>query len=186
MSRFKLVKNTTDNPELASLYQQALDAGFEGVESGVPVNFITSLGARPDFLSAFLNLADNILIKGLLPPAIKQMIVTIISIQNNCKYCIAKHTYALKGMGVPQELIDGLTDFNLAKVTPPQRAILEFSVKVAKDPNSMTDQDFAILRDQGLSEEEIMEVVMLVGFTNFINNWSDAYAIPLDNVESSA
>lgn len=186
MARFKMVKNTDGNPELTSLYQKALDAGFEGAEPGIPVNFFTSLGARPDLLDAAMQLMEKVLMNGLLPPPLKEMIVTMVSIQNHCKYCTVSHSYVLKGMGVPQDVIDSLTDLNLAKVTPPQRAILEFSIKAAKTPLSINDQDFSVLRDQGLSDEEIMEITMLIGFTKFINNWSTVGGVPLDIEESDS
>jgi alkylhydroperoxidase family enzyme len=89
-------------------------------------------------------------------------------------------------MGIPAEVTDSVTtDLNLARVPPPQRAILEFAMKVARDPKSLTDEDFQKMREFGLSDGETMEVALMAAYSNFINAWADVSGIPLEGEEES-
>ena len=78
MARFKQLKHP-DDPELKALYEAAMEGGMVGTEEGVPNNFVTSQSERPDILAATLNFADKILMQGLLPPTVKQMIAMTIA-----------------------------------------------------------------------------------------------------------
>jgi uncharacterized peroxidase-related enzyme len=117
----------------------------------------------------------------------KQMIATVISIQNKCRYCSATHTGALNALGVPQEQIDSCaTDPELDDIPEPQRSVLLFARKVAGDPHAIRDEDFAILRDMGMSETELLEICMTASLMNFINTWAEISNVPLDGSGSVA
>jgi alkylhydroperoxidase family enzyme len=89
-------------------------------------------------------------------------------------------------MEVPFELIDSVTtQLNLSKFPPQQRAILNFALKASQHPKSISEGDFKALRDFGLSDGEIMEVVLTAAFTNFINMWADVSRIELDGEEQT-
>jgi uncharacterized peroxidase-related enzyme len=181
--RFRRIKNAEHNPELASLYAEIIESGLG---NRVPLNWFTAQAERPDILAATWTLAKGILLHGQLPPTVKQMIAVKVSTYNRCRYCAAVHTSVLQAMGVPGEVIDRVTtDLNLAEVSPPQRAILQFAMKVARDPKSLTDGDFQNLQDLGLSDGETMEVAMMAAYTNFINLWADVSGIPLEGDEES-
>jgi len=176
--RFERIARAEGDPELESLYTDIMESGFG---DGVPLNWFTSQGARPDILAATWKLVKAVLLQGQLPATIKHMIIVNVATLSQCRYCATVHTNALEAMGVPIEIMDGLTtDLNLSKVPPPQRAILEFAAKVARQPKSVTDGDFEQLRELGLSEGETMEVAMMGAFANFINTWADVSGIPID------
>ena len=139
-----------------------------------PTNWITAQSERPDILQASWALVKGIIMQGVLPPIVKQMIILKISIANNCQYCRVSHTKALKIMGVPEDIIDSVTtDLNVAQIPLLQREMLQFALKSAQTPQSVTDEDFQNLRDHGLNDGEIMELVMLAATSNFINTWAD-------------
>ncbi len=178
MSRFALIKDTTDSPELEALYQDIIDSGF-GTE--VPINWFTAQGSRPDLLEGTWKLVKNILVEGALPAIVKQMIAMTISLQNNCRYCSITHTHALEAMGVPKAVIDTCaTDPDLSQIPQPHRAILQFALKAAREPNALTDDDFRVLRENDLNDGEIMEVAMMAAFMNFINTWADVSGVTVD------
>ena len=180
MPRFKQIKHP-DDPELKALYKAAMEGGMVGTEEGVPNNFVTSQSERPDILAATLNFADKILMQGLLPPTVKQMIAMTIAMQNNCRYCTQLHTSALEGMGVPQEVIQSCaSDPDLAELPPSQRAILKLALKTSRDPLTVTDDDLQTLREFGLNDAEIMEVAMMAAAENFLNTWARVSQISLD------
>ena len=181
--RFTRIERPDDNPELASLYADITESGLG---DRVPLNWFTAQAERPDILAATWALVKAVLLQGQLPPTVKQMILVKISTYNKCRYCAAVHTNALQAMGVPAEIIDSVTtDLSLAKVPPPQRAILEFAMKVAREPKSVTDEDFRNLHEFGLSEGEAMEVAMMGAFVIFVNTWADVSGIPVDGEDKS-
>ena len=180
MPRFKQIKHP-DDPELKALYKAAMEGGLVGTEEGVPNNFVTSQSERPDILAATLVFADKIVMQGLLPPTVKQMIAMTIAMQNNCRYCTRLHTSALEGMGVSHEVIQSCaSDPDLAELPPSQRAILKLALKTSRDPLAVTDDDFQTLREFGLNDAEIMEVAMMAAAENFLNTWARVSQISLD------
>ncbi|HEX2574387.1 MAG TPA: peroxidase-related enzyme [Polyangia bacterium] len=177
MSRFKLVQQPAD-PKVRALYDEILEYGF-GDE--VPINWFTAQATRPDILEATWNLLKAILVEGRLPPSLKQMIAMTISEHNACRYCTVVHTSALETLGVPDEVIEqSVADPELAEIPATHRAIVRFALKCASAPGTVTDADYEMLRQGGLTEEEILEVVMMAAFTNFINTWAEASGVELD------
>ena len=180
MPRFKQIKHP-DDPELKALYKAAMEGGMAGTEEGVPNNFVTSQSERPDILAATLVFADKIVMQGLLPPTVKQMIAMTIAMQNNCRYCTRLHTNALEGMGVSHEVIQSCaSDPDLAELPPSQRAILKLALKTSRDPLAVTDDDLQTLREFGLTDAEIMEVAMMAAAENFLNTWARVSQIAID------
>lgn len=177
-SRFPLIQDASGNAELEALYRDMLVRGFG---SKIPLHWFTSQASRPDILAATWGLVKGIVIQGKLPATMKQMIAVAISAQHSCRYCQVVHSGALEALGVPKDLIDSCAqDHDAQRVPPLQREVLKFALKTAKAPHSLTDGDFQQLRENGLSDGEIMEVVMMAAFTSFINIWADASGIPLD------
>jgi uncharacterized peroxidase-related enzyme len=109
------------------------------------------------------------------------MISMTIALQNNCRYCVVAHSFALEALGVSKEVIESCaSDPELSLVPPPQRAFIKFGLKAARDPKSMSDEDFQTLRDYGLSDGEIMEVIMVVACATFTDFWADISGLPVD------
>jgi uncharacterized peroxidase-related enzyme len=182
MSRFNQIKHPAGNPELEGLYKEIIELGFEGSEPGVPNNLVTSLSERPDLLAATWAIFKGVVIGGVVPSTVKQMILMAIAMQSDCRYCSVVHTNALEAMGVPTEVIQSCaSDPELAQVPPTQRAMIRFGLKTARDPKSVTDEDFRNLRDHGLSDGEIMEVTMLAAAGGFLDTWAAVSGIQPDS-----
>ncbi len=155
MSRFNQISHPLNNPKLGILYKEILDHGL-GTDS--PGSWFTSQSERPDILEVTWGLFKGVLLQGALPSTVKEMISMTIAMQNDCRYCTVAHTKALEAMGVPAEVIRSCAgDPDLAHVPPTQRAILKFGLKTARNPKSITDEDLQTLRDQGLTDGEIMD-----------------------------
>lgn len=183
MSRFEQIKDATGNSELEGLYQEMAEYGW-ATPDGVPVNWLTSQAERPDILEATWGFARGTLMQGQLPPTVKQMIAMVIAKQNDCRYCEVSHTYALEALGVPQNVIQSCaSDPDLTEVPPPQRAMMRVALKANSDPKSVTDDDIQSLRDQGLSDGEIIEVLMVAAFAIFGDFWADVSGIMVEGEE---
>lgn len=81
------------------------------------------------------------------------------SLVNGCVYCTSVHArrYAqlTKDTQTPQRLLDHGVD---APLEARDRAVVDFAVKLTRDPAAMTAADLAPLRDVGLSDAEILDV----------------------------
>ena len=178
MAHFSMVDDPSGDEELTELYQDILASGFGDT---TPLNWFRVLGHRPDLLKASWSLLRGVLVEGQLPGSLKQMIATVVSQQNGCRYCTLTHTGAMVAMGVSEEVVHSCTsDPELAEVPDPQRSILLFSLKAAGSPSDITTADVDGLREQGLSEGEILEVGMMASLCNFINTWAEVSGIPVD------
>ncbi len=179
MSRFTQTLNPdASQPELAEIYGEVMQNGFG---KKTPLNWFTSISKRPDILAACWGFAKSIILQGQVPATVKQMIAVKISTANQCEYCSVIYSRALRAMGVKPEVIDCVTnDLSLSRVPPSQRAILQFALKASKHQQNLTDEDFQALYDFGLSQGEVMEILLVAGYTNFINFWAEASGIRVD------
>lgn len=170
MSRFLQLGDPKDET-LAALYSDMLDKGF-GQDQ--PINWLTSQATRPDILAGTWAFSKGMLLEGELPMMVKQMIATTISSRNNCNYCRDLHGNVLSRLGVSEAMINScVSDPELHAVPQPHRAILQFAVKVSQSPAKTDSDDLAQLEEQGLTRSEVLEIIALAAYCNFINTWAD-------------
>lgn len=143
----------------------------------IPSVMSSTLSMRPDIYTAVMAAGKPILFEGALPVSVKQMIVMIIANHRNCRFCADAHKAMLESMGIDDSLIDSCIDDPEMKLVPPMhRQILQFALLTAQDPGGVEDQQFELLRDSGLNEEEILEAAMVASFANFLVTWTDVPA----------
>jgi uncharacterized peroxidase-related enzyme len=117
----------------------------------------------------YWNLSEA-LAAGVLEQPLREQIALTVSEANNCDYCVAGHSAIGSSTGLTN---DELRDARLA--TSPNRkteAVLRFARRIVDERGSLTDEDIHAIRDAGLGEPEIVEVISHVAlniFTNYIN-----------------
>ncbi len=73
------------------------------------------------------------------------------------------------------------TDWRQAQLTERQRAMVGFGEKLTVTPWEMKEADIAELRSHGLSDEQILAVVLVAAFFNIATRVADALGIELDS-----
>ena len=68
-------------------------------------------------------------------------------------------------------------DYRRARLTPRQKALAGFAVKVTRKPASVRPRDLAALRKNGLSDRDILDAVQVIAYFNYINRIADALGI---------
>ena len=69
-------------------------------------------------------------------------------------------------------------DYNSgAPVPEADRAMLDFAVKLAREPRSMTKDDIETLRTAGFSDTAIHDIVQITGFFSYYNRLADGLGI---------
>ena len=68
-------------------------------------------------------------------------------------------------------------DYRQAELTPRERAILDYAVKLTLTPAQMERQDVEDLRRAGLDDGGIHDVAQVTGFFNLYNRLADGLGI---------
>lgn len=154
-------------PELKDLPQDIRDKILAVQEkAGFVPNVFLTLAHRPDEFRAFFAYHDALMEKNEgLTKAEREMIVVATSGANDCLYCVVAHGAILRIRAKNPRVADQLaTNYRKAEITPRQRAMLDFAMKVALDAGSVDEPDFATLREQGFSQDEIWDIGAIAAF----------------------
>lgn len=108
-----------------------------------------------------------------LDAAEREMIAVAVSMSNGCLYCLIAHGAALRQALGDQILADRITlDYRRAGLDERRTAILDYAVKVTEHPLECDPADLERLKNHGLSEEEVWDVVEIAAMYNFTNRMS--------------
>jgi uncharacterized peroxidase-related enzyme len=128
--------------------------------SGFVPNVFLALAHRPDECRAFIAYHDALMEReGGLSKAEREMIVVATSAVNDCLYCVVAHGALVRIRAKDALVADQVAiDYRTADITPRQRAMLDFAVKLAGRPQLITDADFTRLRSLGFDDEDIWDI----------------------------
>jgi uncharacterized peroxidase-related enzyme len=160
-------------PELKSLPDDIRDKILAVQEkAGFVPNVFLALSHRPDEFRAFFAYHDALMLKdtGSLSKADREMIVTTTSAKNQCLYCVVAHGALLRIYAKNPLIADQVAVNHLkAYITPRQRAMLDFAVKVCLDSGSVGDADYAALHAHGFDDEDIWDIAAITAFFGMSN-----------------
>lgn len=127
---------------------------------------------RPDVVAAEVEFLNRLLFtNSALTRVQKEFILLAVSAENNNTYFPALHCQTLQFLGVKSEQSQQVAiDHHGANLTEADVALLDFARKLAVARQSFTDADLKVLRKADFSEEQILEAVLMVGLTHFLNS----------------
>ncbi len=105
----------------------------------------------------------------------REMIVTTTSAANQCLYCVVAHgailrIYEKKPMVADQVAVN----YRKADITPRQRAMLDFAMKVCKASQEIEDADFKALHAHGFDDEDAWDIAAITAFFGLSNRMANA------------
>jgi len=129
-------------------------------KSGFVPNVFLKLARRPDEYRAFFAYHDALMLRESgLTKGEKEMIVVTTSAANQCLYCVVAHGAILRIYEKNPLTADQVaTNHRKAAITPRQRAMLDFALKVATASSTIEDADFEPLHGHGFSDEDIWDI----------------------------
>jgi len=135
-------------------------------KSGFVPNVFLTLARRPDEFRAFFAYHDALMEKeGGLTKAEREMIVVATSAANQCQYCVIAHGAILRIRAKNPLLADQVAvNYRKADITPRQRAMLDFAMKVSRAAEEISGADFAAAADHGFSDDDIWDIAAIAGF----------------------
>ena len=135
-------------------------------KSGFVPNVFLTLARRPDEFRAFFAYHDALMEKeGGLTKAEREMIVVATSAANQCQYCVVAHGAILRIRAKNPLLADQVAvNYRKADITPRQRAMLDFAMKVSRTAEEVSEADFANVAAHGFSDDDIWDIAAIAGF----------------------
>ncbi|HEY2137050.1 MAG TPA: peroxidase-related enzyme [Xanthobacteraceae bacterium] len=105
----------------------------------------------------------------------REMIAVAVSSVNRCYYCLTAHGAAVRTLGQDPVLGELMVmNYRAANLTPRQRAMLDFAVKLTAEPWAVEEPDRAALRRAGFGERDIWDIAAVAGFFNMSNRVASA------------
>ena len=148
-------------PELNTLPEDIRETILTVQEkSGFVPNVFLALANRPDEFRAFFAYHDALMEKeGGLTKGEREMIVVATSAHNQCIYCVVAHGAILRIREKNPQLADQIaSNYRKADITPRQKAMLDFALKVSKNSHELSNADIDNMRDQGVSNDDIWDI----------------------------
>ena len=170
MSWIKKIEYEESSGELREIYDRV--AGKDGYID----NILTIHGQRPHTLEGHMTLYKNVLHhKGnTLSKWVLELVGVYTSILNGCAYCVAHHFEGLRALvnddGRAAAIRAALESGDLGSVFDNREAaLLRYTEKLTERPGEMEAADVAALREQGLSEGEVLEINQVVSYFAYVN-----------------
>jgi uncharacterized peroxidase-related enzyme len=146
-------------------------------KAGFVPNVFLALARRPAEWRAFFAYHDALMLPDeseqkvrTLSKGDREMIVTATSAANQCLYCVVAHGALLRIYEKKPLVADQVAvNYRKADITPRQRAMLDFAMKVCLHSHQIGEEDFAPLHAQGFTDEDIWDIAAITAFFGLSN-----------------
>ena len=116
----------------------------------------------------------------------REAIAVVVSANNDCKYCVSHHAEALRHYLKDEDTINLLMAADgLETLEPRLSNIVRHAEKLTSAPGAMTESDLGELRAVGLSDKDILDLTLIVGYFNFVNRIALGLGVSFDATELS-
>jgi uncharacterized peroxidase-related enzyme len=148
-------------------------------KSGFVPNVFLTLAYRPDEFRAFFAYHDALMEKdGGLSKAEREMIVVATSAANQCHYCVIAHGAILRIRAKNPVIADQIAvNYRKADITPRQRAMLDFAMKVSRNAEAISEADFGEISSYGFSDDDIWDIAAIAAFFALSNRIANVTAM---------
>lgn len=180
MARFPLVEDgAATDPRVQAVYDEIRkELGF-----GMVPNLFKSMALSPGVLEANWKKFRATILQGDVPRTLKEMVGVAISQAHNSPYALNVHLHGLSALGMSEEVLRTLvTDFDACPLPEREKAVIRFGLAAGTHPHDLTEADYQRLRDLGLDEGEIFEIVATADMFTAVNRYTDAIALEIDQL----
>jgi uncharacterized peroxidase-related enzyme len=165
ISRLPVPEEATLPDDIRALFDQMR------VKPGFVPNVYRALSANPQQLRGFIALYQAIMEQDAgLSKAEREMIAVVVSAANHCAYCQISHGAALRIRTRDAVLSDMIAaNYRNADLSPRQRAMLDFALKLTEHSAACSETDVDLLREAGFGDADILDIVQTAAFFNYSN-----------------
>jgi uncharacterized peroxidase-related enzyme len=144
-------------------------------------SILQCFATHPPLLEHMMGLAQSVLfVDGALDRRHKEMLSSFVSAQNQCAYCTDSHGFFFRVHGGSPEALNAITACRLDSkaITPGQRALLDFALKVTQDSQAILPADIQALRRAGWNDLQIAETIHITSLFACFNRVVNAFGLP--------
>jgi uncharacterized peroxidase-related enzyme len=171
-----MVEEDEATEEVAELY----DAAKRLWQLPFAPNIIKGMGVSPAALRVYVKTMEAFEHHITLPQTLVAMISFTVAEKSNCTYCAATFELTCRTLGVDEETLKKIAE-DLGGVSPERvRTIIEFALKTAKYPQQLEPADYEAVRAQGISNDEIVEIIMVASMAVLNDNLADALKVEVE------
>lgn len=99
-----------------------------------------------------------------------ELIAVTVSSVNKCDYCINHHSEALNFYWKDSERVKlAAENYKAAGLSQRETKIVKHAIKLTKNPYNVQEKDILELREEGITDEEILSVNLVTSYFNFVN-----------------
>ena len=141
-------------------------------KAGFVPNVFLGLARRPAEWRAFFAYHDALMLKedSGLSKGEREMIVTVTSAANQCLYCVVAHGAILRIYEKKPLIADQVAvNYRKADISPRERAMLDFAMKVCQQSSQLDDADVEALHAHGFSDEDAWDIAAITAFFGLSN-----------------
>lgn len=150
---------------------------------GVIPNIFKSMAINPDVLEANWKKFKATILQGDVPRTLKEMMGIAIAQAYKSPYLLNVHLHGLSTIGMSEEVLQTLvTDFTACPLPTREKAVISFGLRAATKPHELTATDYQRLRELGLDESEIFEIIATAELFSGITRYTDAIALEIDTL----
>jgi uncharacterized peroxidase-related enzyme len=148
---------------------------------GFTPNSVLTMQRKPRLVQAFAQLNAAVMDPaGEVEQGFRRLIGHMVSKVSGCLYCQAHTLLGAQNFGISEaKLADVWTYASSPHYSVRERLAMDFALAASSQPNAVTDEQFAELR-QHWSDGEIVEILGVVAMFAFLNRWNDTMATPLE------
>ena len=127
-------------------------------------------------LEAFIDMVDDLMLgESGLSRLEREMIAVAVSAVNHCQYYLTAHGAAVRHRSGDPMLGDTIEhNYRVAGLSPKQKAMLDFAVKLTETPDKIENSGRGFLRQLGFSERDIWDIAAVAAFFNMSNRLAAA------------
>ena len=116
----------------------------------------------------------------------REAVAVVVSASNECEYCVNHHSEALRHFLDEEETLMLLASADgLETLEPRLSNIVRYAEKLTTAPSAMTESDLGELRAEGLSDKDILDLTLIVGYFNFVNRVAVGLGVEFSDEEKS-
>jgi uncharacterized peroxidase-related enzyme len=166
----------TEDDRLRTFYKKHSDP-FEGIDNILTVQSLNpeSLWKHYDYYKLLKTGRSG------LSRMQREMIAVVVSAANGCAYGLAHHREELFVLTKNESLCNAVAgDYQTADVPAKDVAMMTFADRLTRKPSAMKKRDVKELRDAGFRDHEILDVVQIAAYYNFMNRLAQGLGVELE------
>jgi len=136
-----------------------------------------------DHFKLYMTLMFNQRQTGIKRKQLEMMAVTV-SALNKCNYCVAHHSVPLGMLLKNEKLLAALQNYDINiledMLSPRDFALIRLAEKITRRPYDSSEEDINNLRECGFNDEQILHVVLVINYFNFVNRNVLALGVELE------